>query len=504
MRIQHLSRLAVVSSGRVAVRGLAWCMRQQKLRKTFYVASIGKLCPFNRLEWVQAPFKRSVAISGVSVHQKLPTVRIPSQFNDGSLYGRRKDDRAAGGASPHIAKRRLVANHHRQIIRMILALVLVFVVIGAAAKPEFYEPFFIAEAVDTDVENQTLSNSSDPAIVILDEIREQSVEIASTLNPQEQMHVARELIRFQSGLHDESVKAVLSELAISEDGVSEDGVKAEAMVEALIETLIGEAQQRVIDGAVWRGKDRDALRLRLMRSEQPPVSANRRPAAIVGVLSMLQQPQAFLGQPVRVLGRVARAKLISEKLSGSDSGDKDSGGEDSAKEDPLPDYWQLWLQPSRGADRPVLVLVTSVPEEIARFKEGGSFKNAPRVVVDGVFFKRLAYQSSLGADLAPVVVGRLLQSKASSASLTQRVDQSTDPTKIGPFAVIAGAIGMGVILAGLVVWRTAKSAKHTRRLRRDREVAELEVPLNFDNLPANPGLEEFHAGKFSVGQRENE
>ena len=412
---------------------------------------------------MRSPFKRSVANSGVSVHQKLPTVRIPSQFNDGSLYGQRKDDRTAGGASKLLAKRRLVGNHHRQILRMILALVLVFVVIGAAAKPEFYEPFFVADAVDSGIANSELSNSNDQAIMIPDEIREQSVEIASTLTPKEQMRAARSLIRYQNGQRDESLKAELSRLSISED---------EVQIEAMIETLIAQSQKRVVDGAVWRGGDRDALRLRLMRSEQPPVSANAGPAAVVGVLSLLQQPQAFLGQPVRILGSVARAELISES-------------EDSAKEDPLPDYWQLWLQPSRGADRPVVALVTSVPDEIVRFKEGGSVNNAPRVIVDGIFFKRLAYQSSLGADLAPVVVGRLLRPRTSSIAKKQQIDPSTDPSKVGPFVVIAGAIGMGVILAGLVVWRTAKSAKHTRRLRRDREVAELEVPLGLEDVPAS-------------------
>ena len=404
-------------------------------------------------------------------------MRIPSQFNDGSLYGRRGEDRESGGVTKRLAKRRLVASHHRQIIRMILALVLVFVVIGAAAKPQFYEPFFETEAVNAGLSNSEHVRLAGPAVVVPEETRKQSVEIASGLSAEEQVKAARALIRFRNGERDEALKAELSRVPIDLEDVK---------IEAMIETLIGESQKRVVDGAVWRGGDRGALRLNLLRFKQPSIAANDRPAAVVGALSLLQQPQAFLGQSVRVLGSVVRAELISEA-----STREVSGSETAVKKDPLPEYWQLWLRPSRGADRPIVALVTSVPDQILHFQEGASLNDAPKVIVQGTFLKRLAYRSSLGADLAPVVVGRLWQTNA--PSITQNAEAGTQKAKAGRsvnsgkhgtagvFAVIGGAVGMGIVLAGLVVWRTTQSAKHTRRIRREREVAALDVPLIVGN-----------------------
>lgn len=419
---------------------------------------------------MKSPFKRSVADSGVSVHQKSLPVRIPSQFNDRSLYGDKSDRPDAGGARKYRVKGRLVANYHRQVIRMILALVLVMVVINAASQPEFYEPFFQAGAVDpgsvssTSV-SSTSVNSTESLMVIPEDIRQRSVEVAASFSDQQQVSVARSLMRFQNGERDPSLMAEMDQIPVK---------RVDLEIDALIDSLIAETEKRVIDGAVWRSSDRDALRLRLIRVGQTSVHRKPRPAAVVGVLSLLQQPEAFRGQPVRIIGRIARVDSIREG---------------SGKNDPLPDYWQLWLQPSSGADRPVVVLVTSIPDEIASFNEGGPASDAPKVVVQGTFFKRLAYQSSVGADLAPVVVGRIWQPTSRADSSTRQLGTGSgggDVNLIGPIAIVAAAIGLGIVLAGLVVWRTSASAKRTRRIRRDSEAAAFEVPSGFDAILASP------------------
>ena len=56
-------------------------------------------------------------------------MRIPSQFNDESLYRRRPNPRDSGDTT-------------RRLIRLALGLVLVLVVMRQAARPELYQAFF--------------------------------------------------------------------------------------------------------------------------------------------------------------------------------------------------------------------------------------------------------------------------------------------------------------------------------------------------------------------------
>ncbi|KAA1259679.1 hypothetical protein LF1_22140 [Rubripirellula obstinata] len=408
-------------------------------------------------------------------------MRIPSQFNDGNLYSQRQDRPEAGGASSRLKKTRLkksgwLGNQHRQVVRMILALVLVMVVINAAAKPEFYQPFFVPPAVDPASLNQASlldpSKASKPEVEIPEQVRQQSAEYAASLSADEQISLARSLIRsldrFQNNEPNPSLAKQFDQIPIDRAEIPLD-----SMTKLLIRSLIVEAEKRVVDGAVWRSGDRDALRLRLLMIGQEIVAANTPPAAIVGVLSLLQQPEAFRGQAVRIHGQVARVQLISEG---------------SNKNDPLPDYWQLWIRPSSGADRPVVALVTSLPDKLKRFhklkrfQEGGSQNDAPRVVVQGSFFKRLAYQSSIGADLAPVVVGKLWQPESMAAASVGQSKNANEVGTIRPFVVILGAIFVGIVLAGLVVWRTAASAKRARLVRHDRDSDVLIVPPKLQDL----------------------
>ena len=61
-------------------------------------------------------------------------------------------------------------------------------------------------------------------------------------------------------------------------------------------------------------------------------------------------------------------------------------------------YWQLWLRPSDGADRPMVVIVPDVDDAVAAVGQGDETEGPP-VIVAGRFLKRLAYTSAMGADL---------------------------------------------------------------------------------------------------------
>jgi hypothetical protein len=330
---------------------------------------------------------------------------------------------------------------------MILALVLILVVINAASRKEFYEPFFQASAVGSSAvgsdhePTSPLSNSSPGELDITEADRQRAFEAASRLSAQEQVQKARSLLGLDQAQRDD----------------------------LLIEAIIAEAEKRVVDGTVWRSSDRDALRLRLLQAGQSEQLHGEAPA-IVGVLSLLQQPDAFRGQRVRMEGRIARLQRISE---GSDH------------DDPLPDYWQLWIRPSGGTDRPLIALVTSIPDSLADFTEGEGSKNDPYVMVQGTFFKRLAYRSSLGADLAPVVIGRLWQPQP-PAAVADSEPQDASSNSIAVLAIVGSSIGLGVLVAALVMWRTATSAKHTRQIRQESEATSLDLPVGFDEEPSNP------------------
>lgn len=357
---------------------------------------------------------------------------------------------------------------------MVLALVLVMVVINAAAKPEFYEPFFVPPAVDPASLNQASlldsSKASKTTVEIPERVRQQSAEYSASLSAEEQVSLARSLsrslVRLENNDPDPSLIKQLDQVPVDREKIPLD-----LFAKLLIRSLVVEAEKRVVDGAVWRGGDRDALRLRLLMTRQEAADTPPSPAAIVGVLSLLQQPEAFRGQAVRIHGQLARAELISEGL---------------ANQDPLPDYWQLWIRPSSGADRPVVALVTSLPDNLKRFQEGGAKNDAPRVVVQGSFFKRLAYQSSIGADLAPVVVGKLWQPESMAIASADRSVGADAAGTISPFVVIFGAIFVGIVLAGLVVWRTAASAKRARLVRHDRDSDVLVVPPSLEDSFLNP------------------
>ena len=342
------------------------------------------------------------------------------------------------------------------MIRMGLALVLVLVVINAASREAIYQPFFGSDFGSVPFEHRTVANEAavlsetrangnpmrqrgtnqDPFpladasgypkdataktkdgenrqgslagmpgqgtlidAVTLRQDRRLASELSAELSVADQRLGARALIRWRAN-HESGplpwgslpsgplrLRPFLSDASDTTNW---------RRVDAMIHALTVEAEKRVVDGAVWRGDDRDALRLRLEQSVFP---SRNQEAAVVSVLSLLQQPEVFLGQPVRVVGRVARAQRISEsRISESQS--------KKPVKDPLPDYWQLWLRPLRGADRPMVVLVPSVPEEIARVPMDALLDDGPPVMVQGTFFKRLAYRSSVGADLAPVIIGR--------------------------------------------------------------------------------------------------
>ena len=124
-------------------------------------------------------------------------------------------------------------------------------------------------------------------------------------------------------------------------------------------------------------------------------------------------------------------------------------------------YWKLWLLPADKGERPLLAVVRDVPSDVASIGEDGK---PVKAVVIGRFLKRLAYRSSIGADLAPVIVGSLVVSRLSDEPATAATAKPTF-TKTQQIVGIVLASLLGVALATLAMWRTSVSARRARQLR---------------------------------------
>lgn len=209
------------------------------------------------------------------------------------------------------------------------------------------------------------------------------------------------------------------------------------------------AMDRVVDGSVWRGADFDAFYLALHLCGGDAVVPD---ATVVGVVPLLQQPDVFRGRVVSFAGTVAR----SEKLASREN------------EFGIETYWQLWLRPIGGADRPVVAIVGDVPDAVAAIGSDASTEDGPAVNVVGVFIKRLAYRSAAGADLAPVVIGRLDRATMVDA-VAPRTNHDVDQATAGLPAALAWAVLaaclVGIAIAGLVSWRMSVMTRRGRELR---------------------------------------
>ncbi|TWU26981.1 hypothetical protein Pla52o_08370 [Novipirellula galeiformis] len=457
-------------------------------------------------------------------------MKIPSQFNEDSLYNRPKP-------------RGETVQDYRRLIRLGMGLALVLVVMRQAASPRLYEPFFgavpnqgrvVQDQVPVDAtrpDRRTAANRSGdggpgderpgeakmavPASAIsaadvsaaTDEVAPEMLSDASVIaaiipESEQQLWLASLLrIRRQQAIPQFTVLETgwtvpLADLRLPETEGSEQGAEGNrssqrlqawrALIEqiasdpasfdsrgfdsrgevqqqdwermdALIAALDVAAAQRVAKSAVWQSKDRDALYRYLDQARDAGVeqrSAAAPPSVPqVGVLPLLQQPEVYLDKMVAFSGKVARVEKHAA----------------TSNEFEIVDYWHLWLRPLDGADRPLLAVVGEVPASIASLISATNLiDNGPPLLIQGRFLKRLAYRSGKGADLAPVIVGRVVMAPAaidsgSTPGTTDLVAPEGVSSQVWTMVVIAVLIGVG--LAGAVMWRTTVSAKRSRQIR---------------------------------------
>ena len=391
-------------------------------------------------------------------------MRIPSQFNEDNLY--RRSNRAPE-----------TSQTLRRLIRLVVALALVVLVMKQASKPAVYRPFFGTQGSPGGVVRQIstpISGSTTPVIDPIDRklannliadlpVGEQKEWVATLLNWQDgQEFTLPESFQALQSASDESTESLawshlFDSLAEPSDDARVDSVAATALLAALDDA----AAARVVDGSVWNPGDFDAFYRYLDQANQFSDVG----VAATGVLPLLQQPDVFRNQLVRVHGSVARCERIPAKdnVYGIDS------------------YWQLWIRPDDGADRPLVAIVPDAPSLVTAVGPEAVSQDGPSVVLVGKFLKRLAYRSSIGADLAPVVVGRLAVVPLTPNEIPQEINQSESSN--GPvWATLSAAVLVGIVIAVLTMYRTSVAAKRMRELRSNSRSAPDEL---FDTLAAS-------------------
>ncbi|MGB7323823.1 MAG: hypothetical protein WBD31_03060 [Rubripirellula sp.] len=418
-------------------------------------------------------------------------MRIPSEFNDGNLYRRGQSGRRIGGRF----------GQSRRLVRLVIGLALVVVVMKQASKASLYRPFFSAVPTaalqpmtptggsggGAGAGSGSTAVSSESGSRVLPEDRRIADELVSQTDPDGQRSWVRDLSRAIAGKPLGDPKSSLTEIAIRiegrkshQSGLSNQRMEqwqtaisrlinlpgavkpghgnsldpeTHAIVVALLSSLDDAAIGRVVDGSVWRSGDFDSFyRLLDQAANEPRMWATSRSATRVGVVPLLQQPDVFRGHAVRVSGTVARAQRL-------DAGDNVFG---------IKEYWQLWLRPDDGADRPIVAIVPTVPTAIARVDEDASLESGPPAELIGTFLKRLAYQSSAGADLAPVIIGVLDVPSESEADAgmpagTPGLSDADIRWRLGWTVALACLIGVAV--ASLAMWRTTVMTRRSRAIR---------------------------------------
>ncbi|MCH1440976.1 MAG: hypothetical protein L7W43_15040 [Rubripirellula sp.] len=399
-------------------------------------------------------------------------MRIPSQFDDDSLY-RKKIPRGES------------VKTFRKLIRLALGLALVVVVMLQAAKPDVYRPFFghlpakaggaaanLPSALAQQAQFSATENAKTRQTRYSPEARQIANQLILQLSRKEQVSWTVALSRSLRGLKNEKLPVeiaanaqklkfapdlenseraqweyVIQDLSGTASAPLDDPQYGRTQQHALLAALDEAAVNRVIDGSVWRSDDFDSFYRALDSASQLKESG----AVTVGALPLLQQPDVFLNQTVTIHGNVALVENIDAP--------KNPYG--------IENYWQLWIKPSEGVDRPIVAVVPDVARSVS--EQAGTQRAATegvQVSVVGKFLKRLAYKSGAGADLAPVVIGRITYApfvEGEQATTPTAGETAVSTSKFWLIASISCVGGVG--LAMLLMWRTSVLAKQSRKLR---------------------------------------
>lgn len=180
---------------------------------------------------------------------------------------------------------------------------------------------------------------------------------------------------------DDAVTIEAPAVAPAEDGADgpspgPDGSTETAAPRAALERVRDDTVFRADDGPAWF-----AIWARL--AEERAGERRPPPSRRVSFAQLFEQPDSFRGRRVRFEGTIRRLQEVASPAN-------DAGVERT---------WQAWVEPAGGPPTPIVVYFLDIPEGTPT----GMRVDVP-VVVEGVFFKRWAYQASDAIRLAPLVM----------------------------------------------------------------------------------------------------
>ncbi|TWU16439.1 hypothetical protein [Allorhodopirellula heiligendammensis] len=391
-------------------------------------------------------------------------MRIPSELHGESLYGR-KLGRAA--AAP--------GQSWRRVIRLLVVMTLILVVMRQAAHSGVYQILFPT------AQRKQLTHRRPPA------------DVQRTLTSQHRSAEMQPLQQSSGAWVDAQSTAELSAVLATwlhadpslpegnGDPIPPTASDPAHLALAIQQQLIAE----MLDGTVWRAADGPGLTATLAlharaNARFEELNQSRPRAVPTGVLPLLQQPEVYRGHTMVASGELVQIERVVA----------------SANSFGITSYWNLWLLPNDASNRPWLVVVPELPQEIASLtdsqdnehplasstEEGVSAKQSwsvksprPKLEIDGEFLKRLSYPSEAGVELTPVVAGHIATIRANgnpvvaaaigeSASTDAPLNDATNHD-VPLLWIAVGSASVGLLIAMWVMWQTAAQNRQLRARR---------------------------------------
>lgn len=146
--------------------------------------------------------------------------------------------------------------------------------------------------------------------------------------------------------------------------------------------------ENIRDASVWRSFERSTLLRHLDRAHQllPKLSTTSQSTPIRSVL-LSASPETYRGSFVRMRGKVVlepKTNTLEDPYFGSLT------------------YHVLWIDPADESTQPVCLF------SIDPFPWDAASPETSEIEFEGLFLKRLAYRSKRGADVAPLLIGRIV------------------------------------------------------------------------------------------------
>ena len=196
----------------------------------------------------------------------------------------------------------------------------------------------------------------------------------------------------------------------------------------------------VRDDTVFRAADQQAW-FSIWKRLQAEEAGSRPSGREVTFAQLFAQPRSFRGRRVRVAGTIRRLQEVA------------------APANPLgiATYWQAWLEPVGGPAAPIVVYLLELPPGTPT----GMRVEIP-AVVDGVFFKRWAYQASDAIRLAPLLM-------ATQPQLPPRITSGRGQTPVVGWALVSigGLLATTWLALRFAATSQAPGRRHPERLDAD-------------------------------------